>query len=134
MIIPKFRAWHKAKKVMLPVRQIRFDFEMIVVDLPLGGGTSTISRGASVVFDEIELMQFTGCHDEAGDDIYDGDILDMTMQDDIEKTTATVMFINDGFKLVGATYTGDELYPQTRGIWGKIIGNIHQNPELLEKA
>jgi uncharacterized phage protein (TIGR01671 family) len=112
----KFRAWHKAEKKMYAVDAMRFDYNgLFTVDLLDAGDHYTRD---CIDLNEVELMQFTGLKDEAGKEIYEGDIvkwLDVYVQPvrwDIEEA----MFL-----------------PNHMSMDVEIIGNIYENPELLEK-
>lgn len=80
-----------------------------------------------ISLDHVELMQYTGLKDINNKEICEDDILK------IDGSIAVIVWMNDGFKLVGDNFLGCELYPQVRdGIWGEVIGNSHENPELME--
>jgi uncharacterized phage protein (TIGR01671 family) len=77
------------------------------------------------------LMQFTGLKDKNGKEIYEGDIVKMDAGTK-EETLCEVSWLNDQFVLIGDGYFGEGLYAQTRdGLFGEVIGNIYENPELL---
>lgn len=73
------------------------------------------------------LMQFTGLKDKNGVEIYEGDILDF---DEIEwggKFRPEVVEIS---KLIGTFDLCGSLSDLSE--WRQVIGNIYENPELLE--
>lgn len=77
-------------------------------------------------YPESTLMQFTGLHDKNGREIYEGDIYH---QGD-PKITYTVVWADTGMKgkqngsssYAGLSHWADRI---------EVIGNIHENPELL---
>ncbi len=69
------------------------------------------------------IMQFTGLYDKNGKEIYEGDIL----SNDFDPR-GVVVFIDNGFWLVRSN--GDRHMPNLE--YREIIGNIHENPELLK--
>ncbi len=122
-MIPKFRAWDKRNNEMRVVEAINFnrgEFESI------GYGITSLC-GA----DEIKLMQSTGLFDKNGKEVFVGDIIKCT------RGCLHEVYIE---KEYGGTYIGGMPAIYLKGIregyaWTgdeKIIGNVYQNPELLE--
>lgn len=84
------------------------------------------------------IGQFTGLHDSEGREIYEGDILEVTeitFEREPRKVTGVVVYkesmaeyvIQTKDRMAGSSLGMNELEHITR-----IIGNIHDNPELLE--
>src|SRR5210317_1605589 len=71
--------------------------------------------------DGITLMQFTGFHDKNGKEIYEGDIV--KCEDICDPTEVFYCRYTGAWQPFSSTH-----YPVTD--W-EIIGNIHENPELL---
>ena len=86
----------------------------------------------SISFDDIELMQYTGSHDKNGKEIYEGDIVG-------DKDIKWVIKWNlhrMGFSLYPTT---EQLYDEMpinveNKLGFEILGNIYDNPDLLEKG
>lgn len=108
----KFRAWDAiAKKMWTPI-------------VGLNGVLLTYNQiGGYVSFPAYEdpLMQYTGLKDKNGIEIYEGDII----KDEIDGYHDTVVYKENKFILEP---TGDDCV-----YWDKceVIGNIYENPELL---
>ena len=73
------------------------------------------------------IGQFTGLYDKDGKEIYEGDILDFN------GLTVEVRFVRGVFAFLVNGDLDDELCGDCRtDLFAKIIGNIHDNPELLK--
>lgn len=109
----KFRAWEKNLKEMIEVYNIDFVSKMINRDI------------AFRFFDEVELMQYTGLKDRNGKEIYEGDIV-RYFKDEL----GIVKFVAGSFIIDGNT-----CYESFLELGGKIaiVGNIYENPDLLEE-
>ena len=130
-MIPKFRAWLKNDKEMIDVDEIHwFDGELDII-----GDYITFVRKA----DEIELMQSTGLKDKNGKEIFEGDII--TNGKDVMSIKrhdtlgfyidfkGKIEFIADGADLEEFEEDAKEIADII-----EIIGNIYENPELLEDS
>ena len=76
--------------------------------------------------------QFTGLHDKNGKELYEGDVI-RSKNHHPEKME--IRFIEGGF----CAWWGSDDYPidinhfyDSKGCCFEVIGNIHENPELLE--
>jgi uncharacterized phage protein (TIGR01671 family) len=118
----KFRAWQKD---VGELRQNVILFpDYVRVLLPDGAFSKS--------YDEMEVEQFTGLKDKNGKDIYEGDIVKMRSTEFGREKIAVVRFEQASFALYPNMTEKvdcdlfDGLTPSE-----EIIGNIHQNPELL---
>ena len=124
-MIPKFRAWDKENQIMLDVSLIDFKKRVLVGEHFEFGETNFIS------FDKIELMQSTGLFDRNGKEVFVGDIVKCTRGCHHE------VYLE---KEYGGTFIGGMPAIYLKGIkegyaWTEaeeFIGNIYENPELLE--
>jgi uncharacterized phage protein (TIGR01671 family) len=140
----KFRAWDKKEKVMCPVSVTNWEKGCFLVgnsptpdkiegNFIIGG----VEEGHFVNFEDLVLMQFTGMLDKNLSDIYEGDILSRRVNEVAGDFASPLVHKRDYYRIVffqdGAfvdKYTGRlilHLYDH------EIIGNIYENPELLEQ-
>ena len=125
-MIPKFRAWDTTKKEMFKdTFAITESGQVVVVD------QSSVFVSPDYVFvDNLVIMQSTGLKDKNGKEIFEGDILK-------NNKYITSVFYEDGAyrvkfcRTLNTTVTMNvisfiEKY-KTR-----TVGNIYENPELLE--
>ena len=125
-MIPRFRAWDKIRKTMYEVDDIMsIDFGKSEISVK----TLFFERTNYYKFDDIVLMQSTGLTDKNGKEIFEGDILDS--EDGF--TTGVVEFRSDLGMFVSTwiKYNNFEQLCNAHGLV-KVIGNIYENPELLE--
>ena len=77
------------------------------------------------------LMQFTGLQDKNGKDIYEGDICKINYLGDSGTYEGIVKFRFPLYYLDMGTDVEEEITVCQNG-WIEVIGNIYENPELLE--
>ncbi|MGN8166317.1 YopX family protein [Lactiplantibacillus plantarum] len=104
----KFRAWDNECKIIRDYDELK--------------GLTLDALDAS----DFKLEQFTGLKDVNGKEIYEGDILENRKYRSIVKF-ASGKFLAD----VVGTISRFDLIGETHG--SKVIGNVHENPELLEE-
>ena len=114
---------------MLDVVAIHFHRNQVMIRFPNGGfGQQDL--------DDAVLMQFTGLRDKHGREIYEGDILDDSYVNPMTKEKIIklyeVVFKSGSFwaKHKESPYGDSLLYFINKR--SKVIGNIWDNPELLE--
>lgn len=83
------------------------------------------------------IEQYTGLKDKNGKEIYEGDIIEVeTCIDEEEITTYEVYWDEDTLEYALRTIKGinyDSCIGELSQSATKIIGNIHENPELLKE-
>ena len=111
----KFRAWAVASKTMF---------------FPNSDDGWEIKDGVLRELPNTILMQYTGCKDKSGNEIYEGDIVKLeTPKSPYHKTRNLAIVFNQRF----AQFCIDPCTAIMGWKSVEIIGNIHSNPELLEK-
>jgi len=113
----KFRAWDKKAGFMHEVYKIDFEEKCLM--------TETFG----MLFDEAELMQYTGLKDKNGKEIYEGDIIkNYSKSFGAEFVTKEVKFteflLNYGYEHYEMGEISEDTY--------EVIGNIYENPELIK--
>lgn len=120
----KFKGWHKEKKIMFNV----FGFDVNhVYPFKTEGLEIPPER------EEVELLMDTGFKDETGKEIYEGDLLEFECDGD--KFIDVIVFTRGSFAL-GENENNCDYgfveYQLCEWSGGTIVGNIYQNPELLD--
>lgn len=124
----KFRAWDEKEKVMIGNDDIKKGFMNIQASLKLPRQFIAES-GLYLPFGFAEYMQFTGLQDKNGVEIYEDDIIKHFEEIGIVKWYLDRFIINWVNEI--CFYREDLAYWTTeRRI--EVIGNIHENPELLK--
>ena len=123
-MIPKYRAWSKLASRMYIVNGLHFDRGMVQY-------ANNDNAIRFIKLENIILMQSTGLHDKNGKEVFVGDIIKCT------RGCPHEVYLE---KEYGGTYVGGMPAIYLKGIregyaWTgaeEIIGNIYENPELLE--
>nr|DAN29759.1 MAG TPA: YopX protein [Caudoviricetes sp.]DAS71676.1 MAG TPA: YopX protein [Caudoviricetes sp.] len=130
-MITKFRAWDKETQTMLDVSLIDFKKSVLIGEHWEFGETNFIN------FDEIELMQSTGLFDKEGTEVFEGDIIAIEVEEIETPINAKIFQNNKIGVLMFHVFEDNEDVPmvellEDNSVAFAVIGNIYENPELLE--
>lgn len=127
----KFRAWDNDFNKMFNVVEISYeDKTTLAWREPYNGERVNWSKSGLEVGAECDLMQYTGLNDKNDKEIYEGDIVQFTVNkfggNGVEKTikNGLVYFNHEGILSVDG-------WILARVKSREIIGNKYENPELL---
>ena len=131
-MIPKYRAWYVlAEEMINEILMISFVRKEIIGKFSDGSTSVPLKFEDKRNGEDVVLMQSTGLFDKNGKEVFVGDIIKCT------RGCLHEVYIE---KEYGGTYIGGMPAIYLKGIregyaWTgdeKIIGNVYQNPELLE--
>jgi len=90
------------------------------------GSGEWVSSPSIREIDDFILMQYTGLKDKNGKDIYEADVISYFIH------TYRVGFHNGTFGLFSLNHHGFTPFFDSVELQCEVIGNIHENPELLK--
>ncbi|HFX3789548.1 TPA: YopX family protein [Enterococcus faecium] len=137
-MIPKFRAWDKKTETIQEIESISFKEKKLVIDQK---SVTWFNSDYIRNFDEAELMQSTGLKDKNGVEIFEGDVVSVSVRNGFDYLDNKVCIVKNSIDysgLVCATVDEDleyqifntELFEEYTY---EVIGNIYENSELLEE-
>ncbi|MGF7281769.1 YopX family protein [Enterococcus faecium] len=127
-MIPKFRLYDPSDQKIREVAEI---------DWPLGI-VGTCGGAVEHELDKVVLMQSTGMKDKNGVEIFEGDVVAVENHPFQRKEDSGVGMEIEGNYVVGwnqhdLTWCAGDLLLARLKPYVKVIGNIYENPELLEE-
>ena len=123
-MIPKFRAWHNELGRMMSISDMWFNVDSLG---EIGLNDTIMNDYITVSPDEIKLMQSTGLKDKNGKEIFEGDIVSI---DTDEFDLLFVKYESGIYWLMDDEECVEHLSDYYKYV--SIVGNIYENPELLE--
>lgn len=136
-MIPKFRAWYVLAEEMIDeILMISFLRKEIIGKFSNGYISVPLKFEDKRNGEDVILMQSTGLRDKKGKGIFEGDIVQFEdcseMPDSLYINTGIIEWCQGGFHVTNrdSVSMGDLLDGDVLDV--KIIGNIYENPELLE--
>lgn len=124
-MIPKFRAWDSGSlcRMYQPDEVMVGDGNIWIID-------EDDVAGSWIVNNDLNLMQSTGLLDKDGQEIFEGDIIKMAKDVYSDPTYYEVTRHRGGAYRLESNQHGCELWLRHTNC--EVIGNIYENPELLE--
>ena len=130
-MIPKFRVWNEKTESFI-------DYGDLMLDLKNGkvySGDVGIPEYTIDVTNQVILMQYTGCRDKNGIEIYEGDVI----KDKYDKIWLVQWYVG-AFVITNKIPDSDgqdSTYSYFNNLsnhhfYFEVIGNMWENPELLE--
>ena len=153
-MIPKFRAWHNELGRMMSIKNMWFQ-DSRIEELELND--AIMNDYITVSPDEIELMQSTGLKDKNGQEIFEGDVLKFNDEWDeycyegyVDGSVEGINYVevvrgeacfefgktkypeSSLFFLMEDEHLNFKDFIKSEDFEFEILGNIYENPELLE--
>ena len=135
-MVPKFRCWDE-RLGLTEVVSIDFFIKEIKINHREYGDSNFFP------LDEVALMQSTGLKDKNGVEIFEGDIVKVTDEDEAYSYISVVKnYAEEGYPAFDIEYPSDWDYESNvlSTIMGgdyetiEVIGNVWENPNLLEQT
>lgn len=132
----KFRAWDKEYNEMQKVRDIYFDTKTGELEYFISKGTFATHNGT---IETHKLMQYTGLKDKNDVEIYEGDIVRVTLRNYETFVSSVKWFGDEGYPAFDLHQVNEVFYFNSNILSTvmndcskvEVIGNIYENPELL---
>ncbi|MGV9027470.1 YopX family protein [Lactococcus lactis] len=136
-MIPKLRAWKKydSPEMFRDIAFIDFNKKLLGVNYKVSKLTTRLDIET---LDKFIIMQSTGLKDKNGVEIYEGDVINCRNSFRNPMTGSGSLSINRDFKIIfeNGEFKAKGFDIRLKNIlsYSEVIGNIYENPELLEGA
>lgn len=128
-MVPKFRAWYT------PFKGKKFGQEMI------HGRAGSLISHAEMSPDNYVLMQSTGLKDKNGVEIFEGDLVKVSVDNGFDYLFEELSIVkpskfHSGLVCSLKSHEAEYriIHAEILGYEYEVVGNIYENPELLEQA
>ena len=123
----KMKAWLKKEKKMVAIIGIDFNYEYIRYT---EDGNLFNENYKTAAFKDIELLQFTGAKDKAGQEVYEADVI--KFNDGIDDIYGLISY-DDEDAVYCVSYENITEHLSNMAGDFEIVGNIFENPNLHEQ-
>ena len=123
----KMKAWLKKEKKMVAIIGIDFNYEYIRYT---EDGNLFNENYKTVAFKDIELLQFSGAKDKAGQELYEADVI--RFNDGIDDIYGLISYDDEDAVYCVSYENVTEHLSNMAGDF-EIVGNIFENPNLHEQ-
>ena len=135
-MIPRYRAWYVlAEEMINEILMISFVRKEIIGKFSDGSTSVPLTFEDERNGEDVILMQSTGLRDKNDKEIFEGDILAFETDDEVIKVNVFWDEEHALFMFESKKYNEQELLAElveNNTYPFEIIGNVHENPELLE--
>jgi uncharacterized phage protein (TIGR01671 family) len=129
----KFRGWHTKAKKMFSAEEMAADQLTL---LPTGAfiNVNSLNVRLSEIYppDKFVPLQFTGHKDENGKEIYEGDVVRAEVEQTIGENAIAIGTVEWCYDNHWSIDFGSESLELNAPIEIEVIGNIYENPELVQ--
>lgn len=132
-MIQRYRAWDNVKKEMFKdTFAITESGQVVVVEQE-----SVASSPDYVFVDNLVIMQSTGLRDKNGKEIFEGDVLEIEDEEEV-LGNAKLTWDNEQAVFMIEAISVDDIAPfheilSDESYSYRVVGNVYENPELLEE-
>ena len=109
------------------LRDNKMHYDITGFEFCNGDMTGVFIDGVFFLKEEVFIMQYTGLKDKTGKEIYEGDIVEY------DDYLWTIEYSKEDGAFTLNSYDILENFINTDAKWVEVIGNIYENPNLLQE-